>query len=88
MTLSFRILILLSLTSFGYKDLDMRQFNPLHLHAVLEDKRFLKSQIVFLHGSYSFSREASYLAFVYSQENLLQLNGSVLVYLNYWLIGM
>ncbi|MED6156349.1 hypothetical protein PIB30_013623 [Stylosanthes scabra] len=54
-------------TGFGDKDLDMRLSNPLHLRAVLEDKRFLKSRIVLLHASYPFSREASYLASVYSQ---------------------
>ncbi|XP_052113421.1 protein fluG [Arachis duranensis] len=54
-------------TGFGDKDLDMRLSNPLHLRSVLEDKRFLKSRIVILHASYPFSREASYLASVYSQ---------------------
>ncbi|ESW16388.1 hypothetical protein PHAVU_007G152500 [Phaseolus vulgaris] len=54
-------------TGFGDKDLDMRLSNPLHLRAVLEDKRYSKSRIVFLHASYPFSREASYLASVYSQ---------------------
>jgi len=88
MILSFRILIFLLLTSFGDKDLDMRLSNPLHLRAVLEDKRYSKSRIVFLHASYPFSREASYLASVYSQANILQLNDSVLVYLSYWLTGM
>ncbi|CAJ1968859.1 unnamed protein product [Sphenostylis stenocarpa] len=52
-------------TGFGDKDLDMRLSNPLHLRAVLEDKRYLKSRIVLLHASYPFSREASYLASVY-----------------------
>ncbi|XP_019461605.1 PREDICTED: protein fluG [Lupinus angustifolius] len=54
-------------TGFGDKDLDMRLSNPLHLRAVLEDKRYSKSRIVLLHASYPFSREASYLASVYSQ---------------------
>ncbi|XP_020205025.1 protein fluG [Cajanus cajan] len=54
-------------TGFGDKDLDMRLSNPLLLRAVLEDKRFSKSRIVLLHASYPFSREASYLASVYSQ---------------------
>ncbi|XP_065020492.1 protein fluG [Musa acuminata AAA Group] len=54
-------------TGFGDKDLDLRQSNPLHLRKVLEDKRFSKSQIVLLHASYPFSKEASYLASVYSQ---------------------
>ncbi|EXB75910.1 Protein fluG [Morus notabilis] len=54
-------------TGFGDKDLDMRLSNPLHLRTVLEDKRFLECRIVLLHASYPFSREASYLASVYSQ---------------------
>ncbi|KAK7345483.1 hypothetical protein VNO77_16087 [Canavalia gladiata] len=54
-------------TGFGDKDLDLRLSNPLHLRAVLEDKKFSKSRIVLLHASYPFSREASYLASVYSQ---------------------
>ncbi|TKY52995.1 fluG protein [Spatholobus suberectus] len=54
-------------TGFGDKDLDMRLSNPLHLRAVLEDKRYSKSRIVLLHASYPFSKEASYLASVYSQ---------------------
>ncbi|KAJ1419452.1 Amidohydrolase-related [Sesbania bispinosa] len=58
-------------TGFGDKDLDMRLSNPLHLRAVLEDKRYSKSRIVLLHASYPFSREASYLASVYSQASIL-----------------
>ncbi|KAL5230331.1 hypothetical protein ABZP36_029107 [Zizania latifolia] len=54
-------------TGFGDKDLDLRKCNPLHLRAVLEDERFSKCQIVLLHASYPFSKEASYLASVYSQ---------------------
>ncbi|XP_028789438.1 protein fluG [Neltuma alba] len=54
-------------TGFGDTDLDMRLSNPLHLRAVLEDKRYSKCRIVLLHASYPFSREASYLASVYSQ---------------------
>lgn len=54
-------------TGFGDKDLDLRKCNPLHLRAVLEDTRFSKCQIVLLHASYPFSKEASYLASVYSQ---------------------
>lgn len=60
-------LVHLFVTSFGDKDLDLRLANPLHLRAVLEDKRFSKCRIVLLHASYPFSREASYLAHVYSQ---------------------
>lgn len=54
-------------TGFGDKDLDLRLSNPLHLRTVLEDNRFFKCQIVLLHASYPFSKEASYLASVYSQ---------------------
>ncbi|KAM0896243.1 hypothetical protein ACQ4PT_023321 [Festuca glaucescens] len=53
--------------SFGDKDLDLRKCNPLHLRSVLEDERFAKCQLVLLHASYPFSKEASYLASVYSQ---------------------
>ncbi|KAL2323182.1 hypothetical protein Fmac_027561 [Flemingia macrophylla] len=65
------------LTSFGDRDLDLRLSNPLLLRAVLEDKRYSKSRIVLLHASYPFSREASYLASVYSQANILELSGLV-----------
>ncbi|KAF8751033.1 hypothetical protein HU200_012265 [Digitaria exilis] len=48
-------------------DQDLGKCNPLHLRAVLDDERFAKSQLVLLHASYPFSKEASYLASVYSQ---------------------
>lgn len=54
-------------TGFGDKDLDLRLSNPLHLKTVLDDKKFYKCRIVLLHASYPFSKEASYLASVYSQ---------------------
>lgn len=54
-------------TGFGDTDLDLRLANPLHLRPILEDKRFLESRLVLLHASYPFSKEASYLASVYSQ---------------------
>ncbi|KAJ3682545.1 hypothetical protein LUZ60_015118 [Juncus effusus] len=54
-------------TGFGDKDLDLRKSNPLHLREILEDSRFSKSKIVLLHASYPFSKEASYLASVYTQ---------------------
>ncbi|KAK6943902.1 Glutamine synthetase, catalytic domain [Dillenia turbinata] len=54
-------------TGFGDKDLDLRLSNPLHLRSLLEDNRFSKCRIVLLHASYPFSKEASYLASVYSQ---------------------
>ncbi|XP_057983098.1 protein fluG [Malania oleifera] len=54
-------------TGYGDTDLDLRLSNPLHLRALLEDKRFSKCRIVLLHASYPFLREASYLASVYPQ---------------------
>lgn len=54
-------------TGFGDKDQDLRTSNPLHLRKVLEDTRFSKCRLVLLHASYPFSKEASYLACVYSQ---------------------
>ncbi|KAK8491708.1 hypothetical protein V6N12_059842 [Hibiscus sabdariffa] len=54
-------------TGFGDKDLDLRLSNPLHLRALLEDKRFSSCRIVLLHASYPFSKEASYLSSVYPQ---------------------
>ncbi|CAL5404547.1 unnamed protein product [Camellia sinensis] len=67
--------------SFGDKDLDLRLFNPLHLRTLLEDKRFSKCRLVLLHASYPFSKEASYLASVYSQ---VLLGFSVLVGASAW----
>ncbi|KAI8014916.1 Protein fluG [Camellia lanceoleosa] len=57
-------------TGFGDKDLDLRLSNPLHLRTLLEDKRFSKCRLVLLHASYPFSKEASYLASIYSQVHL------------------
>nr|CAB3452973.1 unnamed protein product [Digitaria exilis] len=54
-------------TGSGDVDLDLGKCNPLHLRAVLDDERFAKNQLVLLHASYPFSKEASYLASVYSQ---------------------
>eukprot|EP00249_Psilotum_nudum_P023188 c28779_g1_i1 orf=272-2839(-) len=54
-------------TGFGDKDLDLRLANPLHLHSILEDKRFLNCHLVLLHAAYPYSKEASYLASVYPQ---------------------
>uniref|UniRef100_A0A5B7B468 GS catalytic domain-containing protein n=2 Tax=Davidia involucrata TaxID=16924 RepID=A0A5B7B468_DAVIN len=52
---------------FGDKDFDLRLSNPLHLRALLEDKKFSKCRIVLLHASYPFSKEALYLASSYPQ---------------------
>lgn len=54
-------------TGFGDPDLDLRLANPLCLRAVLEEPRFRPAPIVLLHASYPFTREAGYLASVYSQ---------------------
>nr|XP_004497994.1 protein fluG-like [Cicer arietinum] len=54
-------------TGFGDRGLNLRMSNPLYLHNVLEDKKFAKCRIVLLHTSYPFSKEASYLASLYSQ---------------------
>uniref|UniRef100_A0A8I7BGC8 GS catalytic domain-containing protein n=1 Tax=Hordeum vulgare subsp. vulgare TaxID=112509 RepID=A0A8I7BGC8_HORVV len=54
-------------TGFGDRDVELRNCTPFHLRSLLEDKRFAKCQIVLLNASYPFSREASYLASVYSQ---------------------
>ncbi|KMZ59849.1 hypothetical protein ZOSMA_64G00660, partial [Zostera marina] len=54
-------------TGFGDKDLDLKKCNPLLLRGLLEDNRFSKCRFVLLHASYPFSKEASYLASVYSQ---------------------
>ncbi|KAF6167712.1 hypothetical protein GIB67_017207 [Kingdonia uniflora] len=54
-------------TGFGDRDLDLRLSNPLHLRAVLEEKKYSKCCFVLLHASYPFSKEASYLACVYPQ---------------------
>ncbi|QCE05449.1 Metal-dependent hydrolase [Vigna unguiculata] len=54
-------------TGFGDRLLDLRKSNPLHFRSVLEDKRYSKCRFVFLHASHPFSKEASYLASVYSQ---------------------
>lgn len=54
-------------TGFGDRLLDLRKSNPLHFRSVLEDQRYSKCRFVFLHASHPFSKEASYLASVYSQ---------------------
>ncbi|KAL9228092.1 hypothetical protein vseg_003706 [Gypsophila vaccaria] len=54
-------------TGIGDTDQDLRKSNPLHLRMLLEDERFSKCRLVLLHASYPFSKEASYLASVYSQ---------------------
>lgn len=63
----YLLMVFVAICSFGDKDLDLRLSNPLHLRNLLEDSRFSKSQIVLLHASYPFCKEASYLASVYPQ---------------------
>jgi predicted TIM-barrel fold metal-dependent hydrolase len=53
-------------TGFGDPDLDLRMANPLHLRAVLEDRRFRGVPLVLLHASYPYAREAGYLASAYA----------------------
>jgi hypothetical protein len=56
-------------TGFGDPDLDLLTSNPLLLrpllHAALEDPRYRGAQIVLLHASYPYTRQAAYLAAVY-----------------------
>ncbi|KAJ1392205.1 Metal-dependent hydrolase [Sesbania bispinosa] len=54
-------------TGFGDRGLNLRLSNPVYLYKVLEDRRYSNCRIVLLHASYPFSKEASYLASVYSQ---------------------
>ncbi|HEY7126145.1 MAG TPA: amidohydrolase family protein [Ktedonobacterales bacterium] len=56
-------------TGFGDPDLDLLTSNPLLLrpliHAALEQPAYQGAQIVLLHASYPYTRQASYLASVY-----------------------
>ena len=61
------IYLVLIIIRFGDIDLDLSLANPLHLCSVLKDKRFANSELVLLHASYPFYKEASYLASVYQQ---------------------
>jgi uncharacterized protein len=53
-------------TGFGDPDLDLRLANPLHLRPLFEDPSLRGVPIVLLHAGYPFTREAGYLAAVYS----------------------
>jgi predicted TIM-barrel fold metal-dependent hydrolase len=53
-------------TGYGDTDMDLRQGNPLHLRAVLEDGRYRGMPVVLLHACWPFTREGGYLAAVYS----------------------
>jgi predicted TIM-barrel fold metal-dependent hydrolase len=52
-------------TGFGDDDLDLRAANPLHLRPLLRDPALRGGKFVLLH-TYPFSREAGYLAGIYS----------------------
>jgi uncharacterized protein len=54
-------------TGFGDRDLDLPLSNPALLRRVLESPRFEQLQVVLLHASYPYTREAGYLAAVYPQ---------------------
>jgi uncharacterized protein len=54
-------------TGYGDRDIDLIQANPALLKPLLEDRRLQDLQIVLLHASYPYVREAAYLASVYPQ---------------------
>jgi hypothetical protein len=53
-------------TGFGDPDLDLRYANPLHMRPLFEYPAFRSVPFVLLHASYPFTREAGYLAAVYT----------------------
>ncbi len=54
-------------TGYGDTDMDLRLGNPLHLRAVLEDRRLRGMPVVLLHACWPYTREGGYLAAVYGQ---------------------
>jgi predicted TIM-barrel fold metal-dependent hydrolase len=52
-------------TGYGDDDADMLLANPLHLRAVLREKKYQSMPIVLLHESYPYTRQGAYLAAVY-----------------------
>lgn len=54
-------------TGFGDRDLDLRFSNPLLLRQLLENPQWNEVPIILLHASYPYTKEAGYLASVYSQ---------------------
>src|SRR5262249_54080037 len=52
-------------TGFGDDDADLRSANPLHLRPLLQDEALRGAPIVLLH-TFPYSREAGYLAGIYS----------------------
>jgi hypothetical protein len=53
-------------TGYGDPDTDLRLGNPLHLRLVFEEPRYQGAPVVLLHESFPYTREAAYLAAVYS----------------------
>jgi uncharacterized protein len=54
-------------TGYGDTDMDLRLGSPLHLRAVLEDRRLRGMPVVLLHSCWPYTREGGYLAAVYGQ---------------------
>ncbi len=52
-------------TGYGDTDADMLLANPLHLRAVLEQRKYRAMPVVILHESYPYTRQGAYLAAVY-----------------------
>jgi uncharacterized protein len=52
-------------TGYGDTDADMLLANPLHLRAVLEQRKYRPMPVVILHESYPYTRQGAYLAAVY-----------------------
>jgi predicted TIM-barrel fold metal-dependent hydrolase len=52
-------------TGYGDTDADMLLANPLHLRAVLEQRKYRAMPVVLLHECYPYTRQGAYLATVY-----------------------
>lgn len=57
-------------TGFGDPDLRLREADPLHLQALLEQPAFAAVPFVLLHAGYPFTRHGGWLASVYSNVHL------------------
>ncbi len=55
---------------YGDPDADLREANPLLLHAILEDRAYRGMPVVLLHGCWPYVREGAYLAAVYGNAYL------------------
>lgn len=53
-------------TGFGDPDVDLLLANPLHLRPLLQSGRFTNVPFVLLHAGYPYTRELSYLAYMYA----------------------